>query len=114
MRHLEARRVPIQRTFLAHSNKPHQSLLTTIRITIIVLTSCEESGMYVCLCNGVTEAAIRRAAAAGIRTLADLQSATGCAAGCGCCAELAQFLLNEESGCDAPAAGVGWIQQAAA
>lgn len=73
--------------------------------------------MYVCLCNGVTEAAIRRAAVAGIRTLSDLASSTGCGAGCGCCMELAQALLDEEhGGRDAvhSAHGAGWIQQAAA
>jgi len=51
--------------------------------------------MYVCLCNGVTESAIRRAAQAGIRTLGDLAMATGCTSGCGCCVEAAEAALRE-------------------
>jgi bacterioferritin-associated ferredoxin len=51
--------------------------------------------MYVCICNGVTEAAIRRAALSGIRTLAELAMSTGCTAGCGCCSEAAQESLHQ-------------------
>lgn len=73
--------------------------------------------MYVCLCNGVTEAAIRRAAVAGIRTLSDLTSSTGCGSGCGCCVELAQAVLDEAHKTGAQARSVdggGWIGQIAA
>ncbi|MBL8244066.1 MAG: (2Fe-2S)-binding protein [Rhodanobacteraceae bacterium] len=51
--------------------------------------------MYVCMCNGVTDSAIRRAAHAGIRTLDELAMTTGCGAGCGCCSETAESLLRE-------------------
>lgn len=51
--------------------------------------------MYVCLCNGVTESAIRRAAQSGIRTLGDLAMATGCTAGCGCCVDAAEAALAD-------------------
>jgi|CXWL01.1.fsa_nt_gi bacterioferritin-associated ferredoxin len=51
--------------------------------------------MYICLCNGVTESAIRRAAQAGIRTLGDLAMATGCTAGCGGCVDAAEAALKE-------------------
>lgn len=51
--------------------------------------------MYVCMCNGVTEAAIRRAARAGIRTLGELAMSTGCTAGCGCCVDAAEATLRE-------------------
>jgi bacterioferritin-associated ferredoxin len=51
--------------------------------------------MYVCMCNGVTEAAIRRAARSGIRTLGELAMSTGCTAGCGCCSEAAEAALRE-------------------
>jgi bacterioferritin-associated ferredoxin len=95
-----------------------QSQLTTILIKITVPSwRPEEFGMYVCLCNGVTEAAIRRAAVAGIRTLSDLANSTGCGAGCGCCVELAQAVLDEAHGAgDSPRAGhaSGWIRQIAA
>ncbi|MCB1629452.1 MAG: (2Fe-2S)-binding protein [Xanthomonadales bacterium] len=50
--------------------------------------------MYVCLCNGVTEAMIQQAAAAGVSSLSDLTAQTGCAAGCGSCAEEALTILR--------------------
>lgn len=51
--------------------------------------------MYVCVCNGVTDRDIRRAADAGCRELAELTARTGCASACGCCASLATALLDE-------------------
>jgi bacterioferritin-associated ferredoxin len=59
--------------------------------------------MYVCMCNGVTEAAIRRAARSGIRTLGELAMSTGCTAGCGSCTETAESVLREALQADAPA-----------
>jgi len=53
------------------------------------------SAMYVCLCNSVTDLDIRRAAAAGCRTLGDLTMRTGCGATCGCCLPMAEDLLAE-------------------
>ncbi len=58
--------------------------------------------MYVCMCNGVTEAAIRRAARSGIRTLGELAMSTGCTAGCGCCSEMAEAVLHESLRNDSP------------
>ena len=51
--------------------------------------------MYVCVCNGVTDHAIREIAAAGCRTLAELTMRTGCGASCGSCVQMAQDLLDE-------------------
>ena len=51
--------------------------------------------MYVCVCNGVTDRAIREAADDGVRTLLELQRRTGCAGSCGSCAELAESVLRE-------------------
>jgi len=51
--------------------------------------------MYVCLCNNVTDRAIRKAVADGVTSLAELQRRTGCAGSCGCCAELAEQVLHE-------------------
>lgn len=50
--------------------------------------------MYVCLCHGVTDRAIREAVSAGARELGDLAAMTGCTTGCGSCSELAQELLS--------------------
>jgi bacterioferritin-associated ferredoxin len=71
--------------------------LTTIRIgnTLGASSRGVIAVMYVCMCNGVTEAAIRRAARSGIRTLGELAMSTGCTAGCGCCSETAEELLRE-------------------
>ena len=51
--------------------------------------------MYVCLCNGVTERAVREAASSGARDLSDLIAMTGCASGCGSCADMAVQILHE-------------------
>ena len=51
--------------------------------------------MYVCLCNGITDRAVRDAADAGARDLADLRAMTGCASTCGSCADLALQVLRE-------------------
>lgn len=51
--------------------------------------------MYVCVCNGVSDRAIRAAAADGVTTFSELQRRTGCATSCGSCAELAQQVLRE-------------------
>jgi len=50
--------------------------------------------MYVCLCNGVTEAMIEDAAKLGARNLQQLQMMTGTASGCGSCAETAEAVLK--------------------
>jgi bacterioferritin-associated ferredoxin len=42
--------------------------------------------MYICLCNAVTDHDIRREAADGVRSFAELQARTGCSDCCGYCA----------------------------
>lgn len=51
--------------------------------------------MYVCICNGVTDQDIRRAAEAGCRTMAELTMRTGAGATCGSCVDMATALLEE-------------------
>ena len=51
--------------------------------------------MYVCLCNGITDRAVRDAAASGARDLSDLIAMTGCASSCGSCADVAMQILHE-------------------
>ena len=51
--------------------------------------------VYVCICNGVTEHDIRRAAEAGCGSVAELTMRTGCGACCGTCMETASALLEE-------------------
>ena len=51
--------------------------------------------MYICLCHGVTESAIRAAVHDGARTFRQLSFMTGCGTQCGSCAEQAQALLEK-------------------
>lgn len=51
--------------------------------------------MYVCLCNGITDGAIREAAARGVQSVEELTMRTGCGSGCGSCMELASDILAE-------------------
>jgi len=50
--------------------------------------------MYVCICHGVTEKDIQKAAKSGAVDLQDIQQMTGCATGCGSCAESAIEVLH--------------------
>lgn len=52
-------------------------------------------GMYICLCNAVTDHDIRRAAADGVRSFAELQARTGCSDCCGCCEDEARTTLEQ-------------------
>lgn len=51
--------------------------------------------MYVCICNAVTDHAIREAARGGVRTFAELRHRTGCGDCCGSCEDLASDILSE-------------------
>jgi bacterioferritin-associated ferredoxin len=55
----------------------------------------ERPRMYVCICHGVTDHDIRRAAEAGVSSLAELTMRTGLGSGCGTCGEMAGELLAE-------------------
>ncbi|WP_154222618.1 (2Fe-2S)-binding protein [Marinicella rhabdoformis] len=45
--------------------------------------------MYVCICHGVTEKQIQKAAKNGVTSLTQLQAETGCGTGCGSCVNMA-------------------------
>ncbi|MGA9342575.1 MAG: (2Fe-2S)-binding protein [Rhodanobacteraceae bacterium] len=51
--------------------------------------------MYVCICNAVTDHAIRDAARAGVATVGELSRRTGCGDGCGSCSDLAAEILDD-------------------
>jgi len=51
--------------------------------------------MYVCVCHAVTEADVRRAAAAGVHTVAQLTMTTGVGSGCGSCLDFAKSTLDD-------------------
>jgi len=50
--------------------------------------------MYVCICHGVTEKDLQKAAKQGANSLQDVQQMTGCATGCGSCADVAIEVLQ--------------------
>ena len=51
--------------------------------------------MYVCVCHGVTESQILRAAEEGVREVHELTMRTGAGSNCGSCLPLAAQLLDE-------------------
>ena len=51
--------------------------------------------VYVCICNGITDHDIRRAAEAGCSSMAELTMRTGAGACCGTCVDTATALLDE-------------------
>ncbi len=51
--------------------------------------------MYVCICNGITESAVREAARNGCASVSELTMRTGCGATCGTCLDMAAQLLEE-------------------
>jgi bacterioferritin-associated ferredoxin len=61
-------------------------LLTTIRVCIKVRgMGRERTAVYICLCNNVTDGAIRRAVARGVCSFEELVMETGVSACCGSC-----------------------------
>lgn len=51
--------------------------------------------MYVCLCKGVSDKAIRQAVAEGARSWRDVREQTGCATQCGKCACLGKTIAHD-------------------
>lgn len=51
--------------------------------------------MYVCLCHGITDRAIRQAAQSGEQTFEQLQVSTGLATCCGTCRDFAETIWQE-------------------
>lgn len=55
----------------------------------------QDRTVYVCICNGITDHDIRRAAEAGCSSMAELTMRTGVGACCGSCVDTAAALLDE-------------------
>jgi bacterioferritin-associated ferredoxin len=58
--------------------------------------------MYVCVCHGVTDRDIRRAAAEGVSEVHELTMRLGLGSGCGTCRDEAAALLAEARVLDLP------------
>ena len=54
--------------------------------------------MYICLCNAITEKAVRECARKGACSLEQLSSELGVGAGCGRCCECAKEVLRDVHG----------------
>jgi len=52
------------------------------------------SSMYICICYGVTDRAIRAAVADGSTSLEDVSMATGCGTCCGQCRDAASAVIE--------------------
>ena len=53
--------------------------------------------MYICICNGITDRAIRECAQAGSCSLRDLECTLGVGASCGRCRDAAVEILQESA-----------------
>lgn len=51
--------------------------------------------MYVCICNAVTDSAIRKAVNDGATSFRDVSMRTGCSTQCGRCVPVARSILDE-------------------
>ena len=54
--------------------------------------------MYICLCNAITEKAVRECAQSGACSLEQLSSELGIGTGCGRCCECAKEVLRDVHG----------------
>jgi bacterioferritin-associated ferredoxin len=52
--------------------------------------------MYICICKGVTDTAIREAVCHGAKRMKDLKECLGVSTQCGICAAYAQEVLDQE------------------
>ena len=52
--------------------------------------------MYICICKGVTDTAIREAVCHGAKRMKDLKECLGVSTQCGICAAYAQEVLEQE------------------
>jgi bacterioferritin-associated ferredoxin len=50
--------------------------------------------MYICICNAVTEKAIRDAVRDGARSVFDLSLRTGCSTQCGTCTDVVRDIME--------------------
>ncbi len=55
------------------------------------------AGMYVCICNRLTDQQVRAAALSGASRPAEVYPACGCAAQCGTCAITMRHLIDEQA-----------------
>jgi bacterioferritin-associated ferredoxin len=52
--------------------------------------------MYVCICHGITDKDIQKAARSGVTNIHQLATETGATTGCGSCLEMAEDILKQQ------------------
>lgn len=53
--------------------------------------------MYVCICHGITDKDIQKAARSGVSDINQLAAETGATTGCGSCLDMAEDLLAQHA-----------------
>lgn len=53
--------------------------------------------MYVCICHGITDKDIQKAARTGVTTISQLAAETGATTGCGSCLDMAEDILQQQT-----------------
>ena len=53
--------------------------------------------MYVCICHGITDKDIRKAARNGVTSVSQLAAETGATTGCGSCLDMAEDILQQQA-----------------
>lgn len=72
-------------------------------LTIIIISNKMQfdynhsTHMYVCICHGITDKDIQKAARSGINSINQLAAETGATTGCGSCLDMAQDILRQQS-----------------
>lgn len=51
--------------------------------------------MYVCICQAVSDSAIRKAVDEGVNSFRELSAKTGCGTQCGSCVKMAREILDK-------------------
>jgi bacterioferritin-associated ferredoxin len=66
----------------------------------MLLTTGQETTVYICLCNGLTDDQIARAIAEGAARPREVYAACGCRAQCSGCTRTVVAILRDGAGCD--------------
>ncbi len=53
--------------------------------------------MYVCICHGITDKDIQKAARKGVSSIDQLAAETGATTGCGSCLDMAEDILHKQT-----------------
>jgi bacterioferritin-associated ferredoxin len=66
-----------------------------IQVNCCLIGFDETQDMYICICQAVSDSAIRKAVDEGVRSFRDLSEVTGCGTQCGSCVKMAREVLDK-------------------